>query len=96
MIPIVIDALGTVIKGLVQGMGDLEIREGLENFQNSCIIEIDQTNKKKLGNICCHSDFCGKLAANTGVINSQISKMRRRRRRRRTTRRRQLDKIFSI
>ena len=37
MIPIVIGALGTVTKGLLQGMGDLEIRGGVETIQSTAL-----------------------------------------------------------
>ena len=42
IITIVIGALGTVIKGLIQEQDDLEIREWDGDYPNYCIIEISQ------------------------------------------------------
>ena len=47
---IIIDALGTVAKGLVQGREYLEIRERVETIQ-TCIIEIDQNTEKSPGDL---------------------------------------------
>ena len=44
MILIVIGALGTVTRGLVQGLENLEIRERVEAIQT--IVEISQNTKK--------------------------------------------------
>ena len=38
IIPIVIGALGTVTKGLVQGLGDLEIRGRVETIQTTALL----------------------------------------------------------
>ena len=38
IIPIVIDAFGTINKGLLKWLEDLEIRRWVENSQNYCII----------------------------------------------------------
>ena len=46
VIPVVIGALGTISKGLVQGQEDLEIKEREET-----IIEIGQNTQKSLGNL---------------------------------------------
>ena len=64
MISIVIGALKTVIKGLLQGLEDFEIRGGLE-----AIIEISQNTKKeawRLKETCCHSDSSGRSSTNAG------------------------------
>ena len=50
MIPIVIGALGTVTKGLVQGLEDLEMRMSRDH-QNYIIIEIGQNTEKSPGNL---------------------------------------------
>ena len=46
VIPIVIRALGTVIKNLVKGPEDLEIRGQVEIIQNYSITEIGQNTEK--------------------------------------------------
>ena len=49
IIPILIGALGTATKGLVQGQDDLEITCG--DNPNNCIIEIGQNTEKSPGNL---------------------------------------------
>ena len=48
LIPIVIGAYGTVTKGLVQGLEDLETSG---NYPKHNIVEIDQNTKKSSGNL---------------------------------------------
>ena len=45
VIPIVIGVLGTVTKGLVQGLKDLEMRGQVETIQTTAFMEIDQNTK---------------------------------------------------
>ena len=47
-IPIVIRVLGTVSKGFVQGLEDLEISS---EHPNGCIIKISQNTEKSLGEV---------------------------------------------
>ena len=51
IIQIVISALGTVTKRLVQGLEDLEIRERVERFPNYNIVEIRQNTEKSPGDL---------------------------------------------
>ena len=51
VIPIVIGALGTVTKGLVQGLADLEIRGMGGDPPNYSIVEISQNTKKSPGDL---------------------------------------------
>ena len=65
IIPIVIGAFGTVTKGLIKGLEDLEV-EGrvetiIENWEESCRFE----------EICCHSNSSERPSAKTDVKNSQ-------------------------
>ena len=48
VIPIVIGALGTVIKGLIQGLEDLEIRERVEAIQNIALLRSARILRKVL------------------------------------------------
>ena len=48
-IPIIIDSLGTVTKGLIQGLKDLEITSG--DNPNYCIAEIGQNTEKSIGDL---------------------------------------------
>ena len=45
VVPIIISALGTVIKGLVQGLDDLEIRRRVETFQTAALLGSENTEK---------------------------------------------------
>ena len=49
VIPIMIDALGTVTKGLEQGLEDLELRGRVETIQT--ITEIGQNTEKSPGDL---------------------------------------------
>ena len=72
IIPIVIGALGTVTKGFVQGLEDLEITEQVEITQNTALLRsarmlrIDLEIKET-----CYSKSTEKPWANIGVKNSQ-------------------------
>ena len=96
VIPIVIDALGMILKGLIKGMEELEIRGHTETIQ-------DQPEYWgefwRLEETCCHSDSSKRLSVNDGEENSKgiimiiiiiiiiiIRRRRRRRRRRRNLR----------
>ena len=50
-IPIVIGAHGTVTRGLIKGLEDLEIRGWVETIQNYYIIMIGQNTKKRPGDL---------------------------------------------
>ena len=45
LIPIEICAIGTVTKGLIEGLEDLEIRGQAENYPNNNIVEIGQNTE---------------------------------------------------
>ena len=50
VIPIVIGALGSLLKGLVQGLENLEIRR-VETIPNYSIIEIELSTEKSPGDL---------------------------------------------
>ena len=63
IIPIVIGALSTVTKGLVQGLADLEITVLVETIQTTALLRSARILRKVL-ETCCHSNFSGKPSAN--------------------------------
>ena len=74
-IPIVIGALGTVIKGLVQGLDDLKISGRVETIQTTALLRSDRILRRvwRFEETCCHSDSSEKPSGNAGVENSQKS-----------------------
>ena len=76
MIPVVTGALGTVTKGLLQGLEDLEIKGRVETIQITVLLRSARILSSNLETeeTYCHSDSSGKPSANTGAKNSQISK----------------------
>ena len=76
VIPIIIGAVGTVTKGLVQGLKEMEIRGQVEAIQSPALLRSVRIESRRLGKTCCHLDFNGKPSANTGVKKSQKSKIR--------------------
>ena len=74
VIAIVIGALGTVTKGLVQGLEVLEIRGRVEALQTTALLRSARILRRVL-ETCCHSNSSEKPSANAGVKNSQKSKI---------------------
>ena len=70
IIPIVTGALGTVTKGLVQGLDDLEIPGRVETIQTSALLRSARILRRVL-ETCCYSNSNEKTSANAGVKNSQ-------------------------
>ena len=68
--PIVIDALGTVTKRLVEGLKDLEIRGRVETIETAAWLMLARILRRVL-ETCCHSNSSGKSSANAGVKNSK-------------------------
>ena len=75
VIPIVIGALGTVTKGLLKILEDLEIRERVEDIQTTALMRLARILRRVLGETCCHSNSNEKQSANAGGKNSQKSKI---------------------
>ena len=65
---IVIGKLGTVTKGLVQELEDLEIRGRVETIQNTALLRSARI-LKRYEETCCHLDYGGKPTANASVKN---------------------------
>ena len=74
LIPIVSGAFGTIPKGLVKGLEDLEIRGQVETIQITVLLRSARILRRVL-ETCCNSNSCKKLSANAGVKNSQRSKI---------------------
>ena len=74
VIPIVIDALGTITKGLVQGLEDLEITGRVETIQTTALLRAGRILRRVL-ETCCQSNSSEKPSVNAGVKNSQRSKI---------------------
>ena len=74
IVPIVIGALGTVTKGLLKGLEDLEVSGRVETIQKNSIAEDGQNTETvswRLEETCCHSNSSEKPSANTDVKNSR-------------------------
>ena len=72
--PIVIGALGTVTKGLVQGQEDLKIRGRGRLLQTTALLRLARILRRIL-ETCCHSDSSERPSADTGEKNSHKSKI---------------------
>ena len=73
VIPIVIDAPGTVIKALAEGLEDLEIGRQVETIQlQHCWDRPEYWEESwRLKKTCYNSDSGGKSSVNAGTKNSQ-------------------------
>ena len=69
VIPIVIGALETILKGLEMGQEELEIRGRAENIQTTTLLRY-WVESWRLKKICCHSDTSEIQCAKAGVKNS--------------------------
>ena len=74
VIPLVIGALDTVTKRLIQGPEDLEIRGQVEIIKTTALLRSARILRRVL-KTCCHSSSWGKQSANAGVINYLISEI---------------------
>ena len=74
IIPIVISAFGTVTKGLVQGLEDLEIMEWVKTVQTTALLRLTRI-QKRVNETCCHSNSRVKPSVNAGMKNSQLTLM---------------------
>ena len=71
IIPIVISAFGTVTKGLLKGLDDLEVDGRVETIQTTALLRTARILRRVLEEICCHSNYCEKPSANADVKNSK-------------------------
>ena len=65
---IVIGALGTITKGLVQALEDLEKRERVDTIETTALLRLARILRRVL-ETCCHSNSCEKPLAIAGVKN---------------------------
>ena len=70
IIPIVTDALGAVIKGLVQGVEDVEITGRVETIQATTLLRSARILRRVL-ETCCHLNPRERSSTNADVKNSQ-------------------------
>ena len=75
LIPIVIGARGTVTRGLIQGLEDLEIREQVEAIQTTAFLDQPEYCEEswRLDMTCSHWNSSEKPLAHAGMKNSQKS-----------------------
>ena len=69
-IPVIIDVLGTVTKGLIKGLEDLEIRGRVETMQTTALLRSARI-LRRLEETCCHLASCERPSAITDVKNSK-------------------------
>ena len=74
IIPIVIGAFGTVTKGLLKGLEDLEVSGRVETIQTTTLLRTARILRRVL-ETCCHSNSSEIPSANTGVKKSQRSQI---------------------
>ena len=70
IIPIIIGALGTVTKGLIKGLKDLEMRGRVETIQTSTLLRSARILRRVL-ETCRHSNTSEWPSTNADVKNSQ-------------------------
>ena len=73
IIPIVIGTFGTVTKGLLKGLKDLEVVGRVETIQNTTLLRTARILKEswRLEETCCHSYSRERLSTKTDVKYSQ-------------------------
>ena len=69
IIAIVIGAFGTVTKGLLKGLEDLEVGGRVETIQATALLRTTRILRRVL-ETCCHSNSSERPSANTDVKNS--------------------------
>ena len=76
ILPIVICTLGTVTKGLVKGMEDLEIKKWVETIQTTALLRSVRILRKSwILEETCHSNSSERPSANADVKNTQAVKI---------------------
>ena len=74
IIPIVIGAFGTVTKGLLKGLDDLEVGGRVETIQTTALLRTARILRRVL-ETCWHSNSSERPSANANVKNSKGVKM---------------------
>ena len=77
IISIGISVFGTVTKGLLKGVEDLEVGRRVETIETTVLLRTARILRivQETWEDCCHSDSSEKPSANAGVKNSQKSKI---------------------
>ena len=72
IIPIIIGAFGTVTKGLLKGLEDLEVGRQMETLQTITLLRTTEYSEEswRLEETCCHSNASEIRSANADVKNS--------------------------
>ena len=70
IIPIVIGAFGTVTKGLLKWLEDLEVSRRVETIQTTTLLRTARILRRVLEETCCHSNSSERPSANADVKNS--------------------------
>ncbi len=68
IVPIVIGALGTITKGFLKGLADLEVGGRVETIETTALLRTARILRRVL-ETCCHSDSSEKPSANAEVKN---------------------------
>ena len=68
ILPIVIGAFGTVIKGLLKGLGEMEFGGRVETVQTTAFVKTARILRRVL-ETCCQSNSSEKPSANTDLKN---------------------------
>ena len=73
IVSIVIGALGTLTKGLLKGLEDLEVGGRVETIQTTALLRTARIGDEswRLEETCCHSNSSEKPSANTDEKNSK-------------------------
>ena len=70
IVPIVIGAFGTVAKGLLKSLEDLEVGGRMETIQTTVLLKTDRILKRVL-ETCCHSNSSEKPSADANMKKSK-------------------------
>ena len=68
---IIVGALGTVTKGLIKGLEDLEIRGPVETIQTTALLRSARILRRVLEETCCRLNSSERPSADADVKNSQ-------------------------
>ena len=68
IVPIVIGAFGTITKGLLKELEDLEVGGRVETIQTTALLRMARILRRVL-ETCCHSNSSERLSANVDVKN---------------------------
>ena len=76
-VPVVVGALGMILKDLEKRLEELEIRERIKTIQTTALLRLARILRRVL-KTCCHSDFREGSSVDAFVKNSQRVKEKNR------------------